>query len=85
MKYGKKIRKIEYISDFHVFYTDGTNVVFDVKGMVMNDFKLKRKIFDYVYPNLILRCVNKSVIDGGWEDIEVIEAGRKLRKKAKLK
>lgn len=84
IKYDKKIRKIEYISDFHVFYTDGTDVVFDVKGMVMPDFKLKRKIFDYVYPNLTLRCINFSRLDGGWVDIEVIEAGRKQRKKDKL-
>lgn len=82
-KYDKNIRKIEYIADFFVIYTDGTEIVFDVKGMVMNDFKLKRKIFDYVYPDKILRCVNHSNLDGGWVDIEVIEKGRKERKKAK--
>ena len=84
-KYDKNIRKIEYIADFLVKYTDGSEIVFDVKGMVLNDFKLKRKIFDYVYPDKILRCVNWSRLDGGWCDIEVIEAGRKERKKAKQK
>jgi hypothetical protein len=82
-KYNKKIRKIEYIADFHVFYTDNTDVIFDVKGMVMPDFKLKRKLFDYKYQDKTLRCVNYSKMDGGWCDIEVIEKGRKERKKEK--
>lgn len=89
-KYGKNIRKIEYIADFQVEYTDGNIIIYDVKGMVMPDFKLKRKMFDYIYPDKILRCVNYSKIDsngndGCWVDIEIIERGRKARKKAKAK
>lgn len=49
----------------------------------MPDFKLKRKIFDYVYPDIILKVINFSNLDGGWVDIEVIEKGRKERKKTK--
>jgi hypothetical protein len=84
-KYDKNIRKIEYIADFLVKYSDGSEIIYDVKGMVLNDFKLKRKIFDYVYPDKILRCVNWSRLDGGWVDIEVIDKGRKERKKVKTK
>lgn len=83
-KYGKWIRPITYIADFEVKYTDGKEIVYDVKGMVMPDFKLKRKIFDYKYPNKILDCVNYSRLDGGWVSIETIEKGRKERKKEKL-
>lgn len=83
-KLGKKIRCIQYIADFQIEYTNGEIIVYDVKGMVTPEFKLKRKIFDYVYPNQILRCVNYSRLDGGWCDIEDIEKGRKQRKKDKL-
>ena len=81
-KYDKNIRKIEYIADFEVEYTNEETIIYDVKGMVMPDFKLKRKISDYKYPDKILRCVNWSRLDGGWCDIETIEKGRKERKKA---
>jgi len=83
-KLGKKIRPIQYIADFQVEYTNGEIVVFDVKGMVTPEFKLKRKIFDFVFPDKVLRCVNYSRLDNGWCDIEDIEKGRKLRKKEKL-
>jgi len=83
-KLGKKVRPIQYIADFQIEYTNGEIVVFDVKGMVTPEFKLKRKIFDYIFPDKVLRCVNWSRLDGGWCDIEDIEKGRKLRKKANL-
>jgi len=83
-KLGKKVRPIQYIADFQIEYTNGEIVVFDVKGMVTPEFKLKRKIFDYIFPDKVLRCVNYSRLDNGWCDIEDIEKGRKLRKKEKL-
>lgn len=82
-KYGKKILPIYYIADFQVEYTNGDIVIFDVKGMVTPEFKLKRKIFDYKYPDKVLRCINYSRLDGGWCNIETIEKGRKERKKDK--
>lgn len=51
--------------------------------MVTPEFKLKRKMFDYVYPDKVLRCMNYSKMDGGWLDIEVIEKARAKRKKEK--
>lgn len=80
-KYDKKILPIYYIADFEVEFSNGEIIIFDTKGMSTPDFKLKRKIFDYRYPDKVLRCVNYSRIDGGWVDIEVIEKGRKQRKK----
>jgi hypothetical protein len=82
-KYGKKILPINYVADFEVTYKDGNMVIFDIKGMLLQDFKLKRKMFDYVYPDKILKCINYSRLDGGWVDIETIEKGRKQRKKEK--
>jgi len=82
-KYGKKILPINYIADFQVEYTNGDIIIFDTKGMTTPDFVLKRKMFDYKYPDKILRVINYSKIDGGWCDIEIIEKGRKKRKKEK--
>jgi hypothetical protein len=82
-KHDKKILAINYIADFEVFYTDGRVEVWDAKGMATSDAKIKRKMFDYVYPDKILRWVAISKIDGGLCDIEVIAKGRKERKKTK--
>lgn len=48
-KNGKTHRKIEYIGDFRI-----GNKVIDVKGMETPVFKLKKKLFDYKYPELEL-------------------------------
>ena len=90
VKYGKKVLPIYYISDFEVEYENGDIITYDVKGMSTPDFILKKKIFDYKYPDKILRVINYSKIDGndeneGWCDVKVIEKGRKERKKAKGK
>jgi hypothetical protein len=82
-KYGKKIRPIEYIADFQVKYTDGRLIIYDTKGMPTPEFKLKQKMFDYKYPDLILEVISYSKIDGGWVPIDVIAKGRKQRKKDK--
>jgi len=41
---------IKYVSDFLVFYTDGTVVVEDVKGVKTDVYKLKKKLFESSYP-----------------------------------
>lgn len=84
VKYEKKIRKIEYIADFEVEYTNGDIIIYDTKGMTTPDFKLKQKMFDFRYPDKILFVINHSKIDGGWVSIDIIEKGRKQRKKDKL-
>ena len=90
VKYGKNVLPIYYISDFEVEYENGDIITYDVKGMSTPDFILKKKIFDYKYPDKILKVINYSKIDGneeneGWCDVKVIAKGRKERKKAKEK
>lgn len=41
---GKKVRKITYIADFVVTYTDGHKEVVDVKGYKTEVYKLKKKL-----------------------------------------
>jgi len=54
---GEKIQAIYYKADFLITYPDGTQEVIDVKGAETKDFKLKRKMFLYRYPDLPLRLV----------------------------
>lgn len=56
-KAGRTIRKIEYVADF--MYTDrsGQTVVEDVKGMRTDVYRLKRKMFEYRFPDLTIREV----------------------------
>lgn len=79
---GKKYRKISYVSDFDITYADGRFEVIDVKGMVKPMDNLHKKMFAYHYPTLNLIWIGKSLIDGGYVPIEVINKGRKERKKS---
>lgn len=57
-KYKNKcVRAITYKADFRVEYIDGLKVVYDVKGMVTESFKLKFKLVKFKYPNLDFRCI----------------------------
>lgn len=53
---GEHIRAITYIADF--FYYDNLlkkYIVEDTKGFRTEVYKLKKKLFEYVYPNLTIR------------------------------
>lgn len=56
-KNGKTHRAITYIADFKVTYADGKVEIVDVKGMETDVFKLKKKMFEYQYPDLSLKVV----------------------------
>lgn len=55
-KKGKTYRKIEYIADFK-YIENGQVIVEDVKGMETKEFKIKRKLFEYKYPDLELKII----------------------------
>jgi len=57
IKNGKKVRAITYTADFLIINNDGSQVVIDVKGFESNMFKLKKKIFEYVYKDKTLKVV----------------------------
>lgn len=56
-KNGTSHRAINYIADFVILRNDGVLEVVDIKGMETDVFKIKRKMFEYMYPelNLIIR------------------------------
>ena len=56
-KNGVLIRPIAYIADFKIIHGDGRVEIEDVKGWggyTTPDFKLKRKMFEFKYPELSL-------------------------------
>ena len=80
---GAAVKPITYVADFYIEYADGRQEVIDTKGCPDSLAKLKRKLFWYIFPTVTYRWVCYSKIDGGWCDYEVVQAGRKARKKAK--
>lgn len=54
---NEKIKKIEYIADFVYEDLKGQTHVIDVKGMILPEFKLKKKIFDSTYYPLYIEIV----------------------------
>jgi len=57
-KNGKTYRKIEYIADF-VYEENGKTIVEDTKGMKTDVFKIKQKLFEYKYPDLEIKIIEK--------------------------
>lgn len=48
-KHGKTHRKIEYVADFLYIDKDDNAIVEDVKGMLTAVYKLKKKMFLYLF------------------------------------
>lgn len=84
-KYGKTIRGIKYISDFRIWYADGTMKIIDVKGRETDDFKLKRKLFDALYPDLYLQLVIWDPKTGAWVDYDEHKKAKAKAKREKKK
>ncbi|MFJ7662000.1 DUF1064 domain-containing protein [Lysinibacillus sp. NPDC097162] len=83
-KNGKKYREIGYNADFTVHYADGHTEVVDIKGMVTQQFELRKKLFEYRYPHE-LKLLTYSKIDGGWITHDELKKARKARKDIKEK
>lgn len=52
LKDGTKIRAINYVADF-VYERDGTTYVQDSKGVRTDVYKIKKKMFQYRYPDIV--------------------------------
>lgn len=54
-KNGKTYRKIEYKADFEYFdIQQGKIIVEDVKGFKTTVYEIKKKLFEYKYPDLTI-------------------------------
>lgn len=78
-KNGKHFRKIEYIADFKI-----GNRVIDIKGIETEAFKIKKKLFEYKYPELKLEllkeCPKKYLEHGTFGFIELDKYKKIYRK-----
>ena len=86
-KYNKTIKSATYTPDFLVEYPNGEKVYIDVKGFETDASKLRKKMFDYFYPELKLIWLVKNKKYGdkyGWIDSEELKKiKRKNKKEAK--
>jgi hypothetical protein len=85
-KNGSKVLPIKYVSDFIVYWKDGSRTVFDVKGLPDNLSKCKRKIFWKRYPDeeYIWMCRNiKYGDESHWLTYEELEKKKKEEKKTR--
>jgi len=80
----KRILAINYVADFGVEFSSGEYIVYDVKGLPTAEAKIKRKIFEKVFPDKELQWVTLSEIDGGWVSYDLVQKARAKRKKEKV-
>lgn len=79
-KEGKTIRASTYTPDFLIRHLDDSMEAIDVKGFATQAGELKKKWFDYRYPNIKLTWVAYVKKYGGWIDTNDL---KKVRKNAK--
>lgn len=65
LKNGVEHKKITYIADFRVYYTNGKVDIVDVKGVETEVFRIKRKLFEYRYPELHLNIIDSGGVTNG--------------------
>ncbi len=84
-KYGKTHRAITYAPDFLIYHVDGTEELIDVKGMSTQQGEMRRKMFDYKYPELKLTWVARSLkySSSGWIEYGELKKKRAAAKKLK--
>ena len=72
----KNIREINYIADFQI-----GNTIIDIKWFETTDFKLKKKMFEYIYNDFHLICITYVKKYWGWIELEELKKLRKANKK----
>ena len=89
-KDGSLVRKIEYVSDYWIKYSDGKERVIDTKGaglLVDPVAKLKRKLFEYKYPDVDFCWLTWSKKTGwiNWDDFVKLKKQEKKEKQRGIK
>jgi len=80
-KYGVKHRAITYTPDFLIQHLNNTIELVDIKGFGTLASDLRRKLFDYRYPELKLTWLSYCKKYGGWVEYNELIRLRKLNKK----
>ncbi|MBY6965297.1 DUF1064 domain-containing protein [Clostridium botulinum] len=84
-KNGKTYRAITYAPDFLIYHLDGSEELIDVKGTETQQGNMRRKMFDYKYPDLKLTWVARSLKYSsiGWIEYDKLKKIRRENKKCK--
>lgn len=54
----KKYRGIKYIADFRIEHLDGSIEIVDVKGFKTDGYRMKKQLFESLYPDLTINEVS---------------------------
>ena len=79
-KFGIKHRAITYTPDFLIIHLDGSKEYVDIKGFGTLASDLRRKLFDYLYPNDKLTWLSYVKKYGGWIEYTKLKKMRKGNK-----
>lgn len=84
-KNRKSYRAMTYTPDFLIYHLDGTEELIDVKGMSTQQGEMRRKLFDYKYPDLKLTWIARSLKYGkdGWIEYGELQKIRRENRKCK--
>lgn len=85
-KYNKTKREIAYKVDFVIIHNNGEEECIDIKGYSPEVGNIKRKMFDFKYPNKKLTWISKNLKYGnkdGWIEYDELNKKRREAKKAK--
>lgn len=79
---GKSVRPIIYVADFYIEYADGSAEVIDTKGCPDSVAKIKKKLFQYKYPDVIYKWIIYIKKFGGWIDYDEYKRLKRIEKEA---
>jgi hypothetical protein len=77
---AETIQAIKYIADFKLTYPDGSVRIVDTKGQATADFKIKRKLFEAVYPSLNLDVIIWDRDNKVWKDYDLYQKELRAKK-----
>lgn len=83
IKMGKQIRATHYTPDFLIRHLDGSLEAIDIKGFPDTASELRKKWFDYRYPEIKLTWLSYVKKYGGWIEYDELKKKRKESKKEK--
>lgn len=86
-KYGKTHRAITYTVDFAIYHNNGEVEYIDVKGVETQQSKIRRKLFDYKYPDQKLLWIQRNYKhadnEDGWIELDELNKKRRVSKRVK--
>ena len=87
-KDGKNYRAMTYTPDFLIYNLDGSEELIDVKGFSTQQGEIRKKLFDYKYPDLKLTWIARSLKVGdehGWIEYSKLQKKRRKNRKCQNK